>query len=141
MTESIDIIIGRISEAVGARTQRQLAEVLGISPARISDAKNKGSVPSEWLIKLSTDHDINPKWVLTGKGPKTIVQQQNKSVTAKNGSIAVGNNIAGNVTQGDKQFRNPDVLTLARLLDEFESPAAIKVMIKKYEKLREEMDL
>jgi len=87
---------------------------------------------------------LNPlTWAIlpTKKGQKSsLPQQQNKSVTAKNGSIAVGNSIAGNVTQGDQQFRNPDVLTLARLLDEFESPAAIKVMIKKYEKLREEMD-
>ena len=60
----------RVNEAAGCRTQAQLAEFLGIRQSSISDAKRRGAVPAEWLLKLLRHKGINPDWVLTGEGPR-----------------------------------------------------------------------
>lgn len=78
----------------------------------------------------------NEKW----QGP-TITPKSTKQVTATNGSMAAGNNIIGDNTQGGVQFQNPDILIVAKLIEELESPAAIKVMIRKYEEMKKEMEL
>ncbi len=58
----------RFFEAVGCRTQQQLAEFLGISQSSISDAKRREVIPAEWLLKLLRDRGVNPDWILTGEG-------------------------------------------------------------------------
>ena len=58
----------RIKDATGATTQEQLAEILGIRQSSISDAKRRGSIPADWLLKLFRQFGLNPEWVLEGKG-------------------------------------------------------------------------
>lgn len=69
---SIEEIIDRILKGLGAKNQSQLATALGITPARISSAKNKGEIPFEWLVKLASEKKLNPNWLLTGQGPMQI---------------------------------------------------------------------
>lgn len=72
MSDSIEKIIDRILRGLGAKNQSQLAITLGITPARISSAKNKGEIPFEWLVKLAAEKRLNPNWLLTGQGPMQI---------------------------------------------------------------------
>lgn len=72
MTNNINKQLERVFEALGIKNQRHLSDVLGISPARITDAKNRGVFPSEWTVKLSTGYNLNPAWLLTGQGPMKI---------------------------------------------------------------------
>ncbi|MBG3875564.1 bacteriophage CI repressor [Desulfovibrio oxamicus] len=72
-TENFDDAYARIREALGIRTQVQLAEVLCIRQSSISDAKRRGSIPSDWLLTLGLDHGLHPVWVLTGTGGKYLV--------------------------------------------------------------------
>jgi len=63
---------GRILEATGCRTQQELAAVLDVRQSSVSDAKRRGSVPPDWLIKLLKKKRINPEWVMTGEGKQWL---------------------------------------------------------------------
>lgn len=64
--------LSRVFEAANCRTQEELAGLLGIRQSAISDAKRRGSVPSEWLVCLFRLRNVNPEWVLTGCGPRFL---------------------------------------------------------------------
>lgn len=72
--------IKRMTKAVGVKTQADLGGVLGISQASISDAKRKGKIPPEWLVKLAEERDINPNWIKTGQGPMKIGEPGNNDL-------------------------------------------------------------
>lgn len=59
----------RIREATNARTQVELAAVLGIKQSSISDAKRRGSIPADWFLTLFEERGINPDWLKKGVGP------------------------------------------------------------------------
>ncbi|MGE4504735.1 MAG: helix-turn-helix domain-containing protein [Desulfovibrionaceae bacterium] len=59
----------RIKKATGARTQVQLAEVLGVRQSSISDAKRRCSIPAEWFLKLYRSHGLDPDWLSDGVEP------------------------------------------------------------------------
>lgn len=59
----------RIKKATGARTQVQLAEVLGVRQSSISDAKRRCSIPAEWFLKLYRSHGLDPNWLSDGVEP------------------------------------------------------------------------
>ncbi len=66
-------VLHRMMEAVGAKTQTDLAEILKVGKAAISDAKQRGVTPPGWLIKLSRPpYCVNPTWVETGVGAMRI---------------------------------------------------------------------
>ena len=58
-----DQALERIKKATGARTQVQLAEILGIRQSSISDAKRRNSVPADWYLKLYRIYGLNPDWL------------------------------------------------------------------------------
>lgn len=64
-----DEVFDRITAATGAKTQAQLAEILGIRQPSISDAKRRNSIPAEWLLKLFKEFGLNPDWLEAGVGP------------------------------------------------------------------------
>ena len=65
-------VFARLYRVTGCRTQAELAELLDIRQSTISVAKRRGSVPSEWLLRLLRTKWINPDWVLTGLGPEKL---------------------------------------------------------------------
>ncbi len=66
------IPLARVFEAAECRTQSELAEFLSIRQSSISDAKRRGAVPAEWLLKLLLLKGVNPVWVLTGQGSRWL---------------------------------------------------------------------
>jgi hypothetical protein len=59
--------------ATQSKTQTELAGILDVSKAAISDAKRRNIIPSDWLVKLSRPpHRINPLWIETGQGVMRI---------------------------------------------------------------------
>ncbi|MFV0420857.1 helix-turn-helix domain-containing protein [Oleidesulfovibrio sp.] len=60
----------RIRSELGAVTQAQLSEVLGINQASVSIAKRSGDIPPRWLLTLLRKYRLNPDWIMTGEGPK-----------------------------------------------------------------------
>lgn len=56
----------RILTETGLKTQVQLAALLGIRQSSISDAKRRGSIPAEWLIRLYFERNLNPDYIRNG---------------------------------------------------------------------------
>lgn len=69
MTTYFKEIYDRIREITNAPTQVELAKVLGIRQSSISDAKRRGSIPSEWYLTLFEKFGLNPDWLKKGIGP------------------------------------------------------------------------
>lgn len=73
----------RFFEASGCRTQMELAEFLDIQQSTVSDAKKRGAIPAEWLVKLLHAKHINPDWILTGEGTRYLVPADKKPLVEK----------------------------------------------------------
>lgn len=54
-------------DATGAKNQRELAEMLGVSSQAITNVRKKARVPDAWLVILM-ERGINPQFLLTGTG-------------------------------------------------------------------------
>ena len=64
--------LDRVFAAADCQTQVALGKLLGIQQSSISDAKRRGVVPAEWLIKLLRLKGINPEWIISGADPKYL---------------------------------------------------------------------
>ena len=64
--------LARVFEAAGCRTQLELAAILDIRQSSISDAKRRGAIPSDWLVKILQLRGVNPDWIMDGIGPKFL---------------------------------------------------------------------
>ncbi|MCX5876638.1 MAG: helix-turn-helix domain-containing protein [Deltaproteobacteria bacterium] len=89
IADTIDRMVG----AVGGKTQGDLGAALGISQASISDAKRKGKIPPEWVVKLSTERNMNPAWLLTGQGPMKIGEATDKESLTVQPSININEGV------------------------------------------------
>jgi len=72
MYNAFDEALERIKRATGARTQVDLAAILGIRQSSISDAKRRQSIPADWLLKLYRSHGLNPDWVTNAEQPQML---------------------------------------------------------------------
>ena len=59
----------RAAEALGIRSQNELASTIGVHPSSITQAKKKGVIPKKWILQLYDRYGINPDWVEHGKKP------------------------------------------------------------------------
>ena len=64
--------LARVFETAGCRTQLELAAILDVRQSSVSDAKRRGTIPPEWLIKLLYLRGVNPAWIMDGIGPKFL---------------------------------------------------------------------
>lgn len=62
-------ILKRIQIVTQTRTQVELAHILEIRQASISEAKRRQSIPAEWYLKLFEKLGVNPDWLKKGTGP------------------------------------------------------------------------
>ena len=62
----------RVFAVTGCRTQVELAAVLNIGQASVADAKRRGNIPSDWLLKLLRLQGVNPDWIILGNGTKFL---------------------------------------------------------------------
>ena len=65
---SFDAQMERIKLVTGKRTQFELATFFGVRQSLVSDAKRRGKIPPDWLATLLRAKNVNPEWLLTGKG-------------------------------------------------------------------------
>ena len=68
--------LARIYEVAGCRTQVELANVLDIAQSSVSDAKRRGTIPSDWLVKLLDLRGVNPCWLKNGTGVKFLTPSE-----------------------------------------------------------------
>ena len=66
-----EAVLRRMCEATGAKSQRELADWLGVRQSCLSDACRRNIVPVRWLrVLVLKRSDYTPVWVLTGAGEK-----------------------------------------------------------------------
>lgn len=70
----------RVFEITGCTTQLELANLLEIRQSSVSDAKRRGSVPAEWLVKLLQLRGANPEWIISGEGSKFLIPSETAPV-------------------------------------------------------------
>ena len=70
---SFEAVLNRMMLGAGVHTQTELAQVLEIGKAAISDAKRRRIIPAEWYLKLCRPpRRINPIWLECGQEPRYI---------------------------------------------------------------------
>ncbi|MCP4161991.1 MAG: helix-turn-helix transcriptional regulator [Deltaproteobacteria bacterium] len=81
----------RICEKMKIKSQRELAEILKLSPSSIYSAKRRNSVPPRWILKLSQSHNFNVNWLLTGMG-EPLMDNDNafKSISLVEARLSAG---------------------------------------------------
>jgi hypothetical protein len=65
-------VLDRIKDSTGARTQVELAAVLGIRQSSIPTPKRRNSGTFDWYLKLFRKYGLNPDWIALGRGPQYI---------------------------------------------------------------------
>lgn len=75
-------VVARMMLALGISTQTALAEELGLGRGAVSDAKAKGKIPSEWLLKLLRARRLNPSWLETGEGEMHLPSEGREELMA-----------------------------------------------------------
>lgn len=63
-----DEVYERVRFATNARTQTDLARMLGIQQSGISDARRRQSFPPDWYIKLHDKFGLSLEWLRWGSG-------------------------------------------------------------------------
>ena len=66
---SFEAVYARMLFAANVRTQTELANILGMKQASISDAKRRGCIPADWCMRLYDSHGVRVDWQRFGKGP------------------------------------------------------------------------
>lgn len=72
-SNSFDAVLRRMMQGAAVQTQTELARLLEVGKAAISDAKRRGVIPPEWFLKLCHPPcRLNPLWLLHGQPPVRI---------------------------------------------------------------------
>jgi hypothetical protein len=73
-------IIGRLKEALGVKSDGNMANYLGISRQNIGAARKRNDVPSGWIYKVATLTGCSMDWLRFGHRPKTRVEYTTEGV-------------------------------------------------------------
>ena len=67
-------IIGRLKEALDAKSDGQLAKYLGISRQNIGAARKREDIPTGWIYKVAEMTGCSMDWLSFGRGSKIRVE-------------------------------------------------------------------
>lgn len=65
--------LDRLLQGAGLRRDSQLAELLGVSPQAVSQARRKGRIPDGWVLKVAAQFGLSTDWIFFGREPGTGV--------------------------------------------------------------------
>ena len=66
----------RLQEAIGVKNISQLSEIIERKQPTVSAAKAKNNFPANWAFEIEKKYGILTGWIMTGKGPKTLNENQ-----------------------------------------------------------------
>ncbi|WP_298067793.1 S24 family peptidase [uncultured Mailhella sp.] len=69
MNTSTPDTLDRLLQSAGLRRDSQLAELLGVSPQAVSQARRKGRIPDGWVLKVASRFGLSTDWIFFGKEP------------------------------------------------------------------------
>lgn len=61
-------MLDRLLQGAGLKRDAQLAELLGVTPQAVSQARRKGKIPDGWILKVASRFDLSTDWVFFGRG-------------------------------------------------------------------------
>ena len=70
---SFQAVINRLKEALGVKTNREVAIALGITPSNLGERKTRNALPREQIDELCDRMGESPTWVYTGAGRRQAV--------------------------------------------------------------------
>lgn len=86
----------RLCRICGVLTQTQVAGALGCSQASVAGYIKREKMPDSWLVKLTLNYHINPRWVLWGDEYKMFLSPTDEDP----GDDKNGNNISRHGGEG-----------------------------------------
>ena len=77
--------VDRIFKITKCTSQRELAELLGISQPSVSSVckSDSGEVPAQWAITLMRIKGLHPEWLLSGEGPTHLPRGIEESLPSR----------------------------------------------------------
>lgn len=72
MPNNASVILRRMMDALGTRTQSAFAKQIGITPPTISSAIERGRIPALWLYKVAYLTGHSPEWLRGGTQPEDL---------------------------------------------------------------------
>ncbi len=74
--------LDRLLQGAGLRRDSQLAELLGVSPQAVSQARRKGRIPDGWVLKVAAQFGLSTDWIFFGKEPRQGSSEASSSENA-----------------------------------------------------------
>ncbi len=62
-------ILNRLKNVAGAKSEKHLAEILGVRGQAVTSARKRGEIPTGWIIKIGHQFDVSLDWIVYGEGP------------------------------------------------------------------------
>ena len=67
-TTKAGVILDRLKEGAGAKSDSDLARQLGVGQTSVSNARISGKVPDSWIRKAAEQFNLSADWLLFGAG-------------------------------------------------------------------------
>ena len=101
MSRQFNTFFERACSALGISSPSELATTLKVNRSAVTQARNKNSVPANWLLELYRSHGLNPEWLEGGSGPQWLkhasgffaVPKVKARLCAGSGSFEVGQHV------------------------------------------------
>ena len=77
MSNATPDTLDRLLQGAGLRRDSQLAEILGVSPQAVSQARRKGKIPDGWVLKVAAQFGLSTDWIFFGRGEASAGAVQN----------------------------------------------------------------
>lgn len=80
--------INRMKEAIGVKTNTDLANFLCVAQNTISGWKSRQTIPIEELAKISYSKKVSVHWLMTGEGEKFVGGAKSEDINKLKDTIA-----------------------------------------------------
>ncbi len=94
----------RVAQSTGIQSQSELAEVLNITRSTITQAKNRGRVPEQWIAAINENFNVDPDWLREGRSSLDRFVQV--PVVAARLGAGGGSHVVDSGVQGHMAFRS-----------------------------------
>ncbi len=64
-------VLDRLLQGTGLHKDAQLAELLGVTPQAVSQARRKSKVPEHWIMRLAVKYNLSLDWLFFGHAPSS----------------------------------------------------------------------
>lgn len=103
MSNATSDTLDRLLQGTGLRRDSQLADILGVSPQAVSQARRKGKIPDGWILKVAAQYGLSTDWLFFGQGDGSAshtVPDKARKATPREDVSVLGDSFFGEVSNG-----------------------------------------